>query len=133
MQAPDTPEASRTFSSPSANPDTPSAAPPPYENKGANHDDDATDVKSAVSQASAAVASTAQVTYDELKSKLAQAEAQLATMKDAGLRQRVKTPGGGEKTVEQVAQQVKQKVEGVPVQIVALLCFLSFLLAYFFF
>ena len=73
------------------------------------------------------------MTYDELKSKLAQAEAQLATMKDAGLRQRVKTPGGGEKTVEQVAQQVKQKVEGVPVQIVALLCFLSFLLAYFFF
>jgi hypothetical protein len=72
------------------------------------------------------------MTYDELKSKLVQAEAQLATLKDSGLRQR-KVPGTNEKTVEQVAQQVKQTVEGVPVQIVALLCLLSFLLAYFFF
>lgn len=131
--APDTPDVtSRAFSSPSGNTETPSAAPPPYDNKSNDHDDDTTDVKSAVSQASATVASTAQMTYDELKHKLVQAEAQLANLKDSGLRQR-KVPGTKEKTVEQVAQQVKQTVEGVPVQIVALLCLLSFLLAYFFF
>lgn len=130
---PDTPDlTSRAFSSPSGNTETPSSAPPPYDIKSNEHDDESVDVKSAVSQASATVASTAQVTYDELKQKLAQAEAQLVSLKDGGLRQR-KVPGSNEKTVEQVAQQVKQTVEGVPVQIVALLCLLSFLLAYFFF
>lgn len=130
---PDTPDlTSRAFSSPSGNTETPSSAPPPYDTKSNEHDDEPVDVKSAVSQASATVASTAQVTYDELKQKLAQAEAQLVSLKDSGLRQR-KVPGSNEKTVEQVAQQVKQTVEGVPVQIVALLCLLSFLLAYFFF
>lgn len=131
--SPDTPDlSSRVFSSPSGNTDTPSSAPPPYDNKLTDNDDESVDVKSAVSQASAAVASTAQMTYDELKTKLGQAESQLAALKDSGLRQR-KVPGSNEKTVGQVAQQVKQTVEGVPVQIVALLCLLSFLLAYFFF
>lgn len=87
-----------------------------------------------MSQAASTVSSTAQMTYEELKVKLSQAEAQLANLKDTGLRQRnVKVPGSGDKTVGQVAQQVKQTVEGVPVQIAALLCLLSFLLAYFFF
>lgn len=134
LKTPDTPDlSSRTFSSPSGgNSEAPSSAPPPYDNKATDNDDESVDVKSAVSQASAAVASTAQMTYDELKAKLSQAETQIASLKDSGLRQR-KVPGTNEKTVGQVAQQVKQTVEGVPVQIVALLCLLSFLLAYFFF
>jgi hypothetical protein len=76
------------------------------------------------------------MTYEELKTKLAKAEAQLVNLKDSsGLRQRnVKAVAAeGKVQAAQAAQAVKQSVEGVPVQIVALLCILSFLLAYFFF
>lgn len=75
------------------------------------------------------------MTYEELKNKLAQAEAQLLNLKDSGLRQRnVKTAASDEKTRSgNTAQAVKQQPDGVSVQIVALLCLLSFLLAYFFF
>lgn len=75
------------------------------------------------------------MSYEELKSKLAQAEAQLLNLKDSGLRQRsVKSVSSEEKRpAANTAQVVKQQPDGVPVQIVALLCLLSFLLAYFFF
>ncbi|UNI20953.1 phosphatidylinositol-binding protein scs2 [Purpureocillium takamizusanense] len=135
----DTPEASRTFSSPKAEaPDsTPLHAPPPYPSDDAREDDEKSDrPKSAVSQAATAVSETAQATYEELKAKLAQAEAQLANLKDSGLRQRtVKTASGEKKLPDtgRVAQAVKQQPVGVPVQMVAILCLLSFLLAYFFF
>jgi type VI protein secretion system component VasF len=81
------------------------------------------------------VSATAQATYDELKAKLVQAEAQIANLQDSGLRQRnVKSAAEDiKKPAAEMAQAVKQTVEGVPVQIVALLCLLSFLLAYFFF
>lgn len=55
-----------------------------------------------------------------------------------GLRQR-KTAGSSSNqphsrhTVPELTQAVRQGTEGVPIQIVALLCLLSFLLAYFFF
>ncbi|PNY27539.1 Uncharacterized protein TCAP_02530 [Tolypocladium capitatum] len=140
--ASDTPEASRTYSSPRPNAEsTPLSAPPPYTSDDAKDDDDdykSDRPKSAVSQAATSVATavpeTAQVAYEELKAKLAQAETQIANLKDSGLRQRnvpaataeVRKPGG------QVAQAVKQP-EGVSVKTVAILCLLSFLLAYLFF
>lgn len=128
----------RTYSSPRANAEsTPFSAPPPYTSDDAKDDDDdykSDRPKSAVSQAATAMSETAQATYEELKAKLAQAEARVAELKDSGLRQRnvkaataeVKKVGG------QVAQAVKQP-EGVSVKVVAILCLLSFLLAYLFF
>lgn len=95
-----------------------------------------TTIASTISQATTAAANTAQATYEELKAKLAQAEAQIATLKETGLRQRnVKTSGEDEKkpAIAQTAQAVRETVEGVPVQMVAILCLISFLLAYFFF
>lgn len=79
--------------------------------------------------------SAAEVTYDELKAKLLQAEAQLVALKDNGLRQRnVKSSSDDDKRpIAQTAQAVSQTVEGVPVQMAAILCLVSFLLAYFFF
>lgn len=143
-QANETPDAPRTFSSPSAGHanSTPSSAPPPYASDDGVEEDyanantnAAANVKSAVSQAAAAVTETAQLTYEELKTKLGQAEAQLLNLKDGGLRQRnVKAASSDEKKpAGQTTQALKQRPEGVPVQIVALLCLLSFLLAYFFF
>lgn len=137
-QVTDTPEASRTYSSPRGNANsTPSSDPPPYEDDGRSVEDEKPEARdSALTQAANKVTSTAQMTYEELKEKLAQAEAQIASYKDSsGLRQRnVKGSSSGEKnSAGEVAQAVKQTVEGVPVQLVALLCLVSFLLAYFFF
>lgn len=74
---------------------------------------------------------------DELKSQLSEANAQIQKLKerlaDQGLRQR-KIGGDSEKTAPTMQQQQAQPVDaGVPVQIVAGLCLLSFLIAYFFF
>jgi hypothetical protein len=93
------------------------------------------EVKSAISQATASIKETAELTYEELKAKLAQAEQQLVSLKDSGLRQRnVKSDSNDEKRpVAQTAQAIQQTVEGVPVQMAAILCLVSFLLAYFFF
>ena len=76
-----------------------------------------------------------QLTYEELKAKLEAAEAQILALRDnSGLRQRAaKATEAGKEATGQLATAVRQNVEGVPVQIVAALCFLSFLLAYFFF
>ncbi|KAK8915203.1 hypothetical protein VCV18_010748 [Metarhizium anisopliae] len=136
--ATETPDAPRTFSSPGGNANsTPLSAPPPYASDDAAEeaDDKPERPKSAVSHAATSVSEAAQVSYDELKSKLAQAEAQLLNLKDSGLRQRsVKSASSEEKRpAANTAQVVKQQPDGVPVQIVALLCLLSFLLAYFFF
>ncbi|RLM01241.1 hypothetical protein CFD26_108752 [Aspergillus turcosus] len=74
---------------------------------------------------------------DELKSQLSEANAQIQKLKerlaDQGLRQR-KIGGDSEKTAPTMQQQQAQPVDaGVPLQIVASLCLLSFLIAYFFF
>ncbi|KAG5979446.1 hypothetical protein E4U55_005159 [Claviceps digitariae] len=140
----DTPDAFRSFSSPSAGHTnaTPSSAAPPHTSDdaaAAQEDEDAKSIaksKSTVSQAATAVSESAQLTYEELKTKLAQAETQLLNLKDGGLRQRnVKSSSfSDEKTLTgQTKQAVKEQPEGVSVQIVAILCLISFLLAYFFF
>lgn len=137
----ETPEVPRAFSSPGATNETsPSTAPPPYPTEDTPVQDEEPEekpeAKSTISQATTAVASAAETTVDALKAKLAQAEAQIASLKETGLRQRnVKSaPVDDEKrAVAKMNQAVKQTVEGVPVQIAALLCLISFLLAYFFF
>ncbi|OJJ44742.1 hypothetical protein ASPZODRAFT_134852 [Penicilliopsis zonata CBS 506.65] len=76
---------------------------------------------------------------EDLNAKLSDAYAQIAKLKeklaDQGLRQR-KAPVGAAETATPSLQQQQQPQSaeaGVPVQIVAGLCLLSFLLAYFFF
>ncbi|KJZ73875.1 hypothetical protein HIM_06768 [Hirsutella minnesotensis 3608] len=133
----DTPDAN-VYSSPKTNTDsTPSSAPPPsYTAEDPREDEGSRSErpKSAVSQAATAVSDTAQSTYEELKVKLAQAEAQIASLKDNGLRQRnVKSAVGSEKKAAGAMTQAVKQADGVPVQMVAMLCLLSFLLAYFFF
>ncbi|KAM5352680.1 hypothetical protein ACJ41O_005402 [Fusarium nematophilum] len=141
--ATDTPDASRTFSSPALNDQSPSAgAPPPYQSDEAPVEDekaqleDAAEPKSTITQATTAVKEAAELTYEELKAKLSQAEAQIVALKESGLRQRnVKSASSEDekKPLSQAAQAVNQTVEGVPVQMAAILCLVSFLLAYFFF
>ncbi|KAI5462096.1 PapD-like protein [Mariannaea sp. PMI_226] len=136
----DTPDA-RSFSSP-ATTDEPatSSAPPPYhrditpEPEEEEKHDEKPEVKSTISQATTAVTSVADATVEELKAKLAQAEAQIASLRDSGLRQRnVKSSSDERFPAPTVNQAVKQTIEGVPVQMAAILCLISFLLAYFFF
>ncbi|KAF4463457.1 (VAMP)-associated [Fusarium albosuccineum] len=139
--ATDTPDVSRTYSSPVIKEESPSAAaPPPYQTEEAPVQDEKLheepEAKSTISQATTAVKEAAELTYEELKAKLAQAEAQLVTLKDSGLRQRnVKSTSSDDdkRPLAQTAQAVTQTVEGVPVQMAAILCLISFLLAYFFF
>lgn len=73
---------------------------------------------------------------DELKSQLADANAQIQRLKDRladqGLRQR-KTGGDAKAAPATIQQTHAQAESGVPVQMVAGLCLLSFLIAYFFF
>ncbi|KAK4121329.1 VAMP-associated protein [Parathielavia appendiculata] len=102
----------------------------------------------AAAGAAATVKSAAVETYEELKDRLAKAEATIASLKNeaaSGLRQRKPAPSESEGktstaattgTGAQLAQAERptvQGTEGVPVQIVALLCLASFLLAYFLF
>ncbi|PFH60441.1 hypothetical protein XA68_10916 [Ophiocordyceps unilateralis] len=131
--ATDTPT-SRAYSSPRGASDSNPAPSYSAESSYDHGDGKSEHPKSAVSQAATAVSESAQVTYEELKAKLAQAEAQIVMLKDNTLRQRSAKPGANEGKVASspIAQAVKQ-VDGVPVQAVAILCLLSFLLAYFFF
>lgn len=106
-------------------------------------------IQSTISSAQAATAATvASVksataeTYEELKAKLATAEETIARLTNeaaSGLRQRKAAVATtlDEKNVagqaQELAQAVRQGTEGVPVQVAAVLCLVSFLLAYFFF
>jgi hypothetical protein len=88
----------------------------------------------------AQVKSTASETYEELKSRLAQAEATIASLRDqatSGLKQRKHIASTSDEKsagpTQALAQAQRQGTEGVPIQIVATLCLVSFLLAYFFF
>lgn len=82
----------------------------------------------------AKVEDTLPLTYDELKAKLVEAQATISSYASEGglLLHQVSKGETGNKTVDDVAHRV-QAAQGVPVQIVALLCLISFLLAYFLF
>ncbi|KAJ6063971.1 hypothetical protein N7499_012651 [Penicillium canescens] len=91
---------------------------------------------SALSSAKSAVAN-ALPSSDELKAQLAEANAQIQRLKDRladqGLRQR-KTGAEVGKAAPAIMQQSHGQTEaGVSIQVVAGLCLLSFLIAYFFF
>lgn len=88
----------------------------------------------------AAEKSSADYASDDVKEKPAKSEEKPAAVSSAtsGLRQRKQTAteSGEPKSTRpapELAQAVRQGTEGVPVQIVAILCLASFLLAYFFF
>jgi hypothetical protein len=74
------------------------------------------------------------LTYDELKEKLAEAQKTIAAYaQEGGLRLRKAAKGEtSNETVNQVAHRI-QATQGVPLQVVAALCLVSFLLAYLFF
>jgi hypothetical protein len=84
---------------------------------------------------SSSIAAAVPPTYDDLKAKLAEAQATIASYsQEAGLRMRKVAKGEtSSETVNNLAQQVHQAPQGVPLQIVAALCLVSFLLAYLFF
>jgi hypothetical protein len=73
---------------------------------------------------------------EDLSAQLAEAKAQIQNLRDRladqGLRQR-KIGGETEKSATPALQQQQSVEPGVPVQMVAGLCLLSFLIAYFFF
>lgn len=121
----DTPEASRSFSSPEASHDTftPSAAPPPYsDDKKEPVEEKGKPVKQVVNETAATVASAAVKVKEKAEQEL---------------RQRNIASGASTTTQKQpaptLAQAVSPAAQGVPVKITALLCFLAFLIAYFFF
>lgn len=128
----DTPDVSRNFSSPSA------GAPPPYEDDASAVDaEEKAPIETPAAlagRAIPAVQEAGKATLESAKSTLATAQEKVASIKDDGLRQRKVKVGESEKRVpSELAQTVKQSADGVSVPIVALLCLLSFLLAYFFF
>ncbi|OHW93827.1 vesicle-associated membrane protein-associated protein [Colletotrichum incanum] len=132
-----TPDVSNVYSSPGQEADgsgSPSASAARPSTSDVKDDTVSEKAQSTVSAASHVVANTAQATYDELKQKLSQAEAKIASLQDtSGLRQRVKTESEKLPSTQEAAAAVRQGVDGVSVQVVAILCLLSFLLAYFFF
>jgi hypothetical protein len=91
-------------------------------------------VKDSVTPAAAAISNAVPTSYEDLKAQLAQAQAIIASYnQEGGLRMR-KAAGASADTTTAAADSVRQQAaEGVPVQIVAALCLLSFLLAYMFF
>lgn len=87
------------------------------------------------------VKSTAGATYEGLKDQVANVEAKVSSLTSdatSGLRQRktgAANPAetGSAPPVKELARATRQGTEGVPIQIVAVLCLLSFLLGYLFF
>ncbi|KAJ5542150.1 hypothetical protein N7535_004573 [Penicillium sp. DV-2018c] len=117
--------------------DEASPVPPPNFTEKTKSETTQREPASVIASAKSAVAN-ALPSSDELKSQLAEANAQIQRLKDRladqGLRQR-KT--GTETTGTAIPATIQQShapaASGVPIQGVALLCLLSFLIAYFFF
>ncbi|KAK4695612.1 hypothetical protein P7C71_g2179, partial [Lecanoromycetidae sp. Uapishka_2] len=102
----------------------------------------AASAQSSVSGAATSVANAVPTSGEDLKAQLAQAKATIMRLtqqtEEQGLRQR-KTDAVNQDSRERITTGTtgmgiqQQPVDGVPVQIVAALCLLSFLLAYFLF
>lgn len=93
-------------------------------------------VAASVGAAASSVASAVPTSTADLQSQLEAAKAEIARLKqqaESGLRKRI--PESTEKAKEQLqtVTSAEAPTEGVPVQITAALCLLSFLLAYFLF
>lgn len=133
-----TPDISRAYASPSNNDDTVSnPSPPPYpeESKPVKKEPVEDTPKTTVGQIKSQIASTVQPTYEELKRKLADAEATIESLRQESSLRKRKGGSDSEKTSQgqQLATATRQVAEGVPVKIVAILCLLTFLLSYIFF
>lgn len=133
-----TPDAPPAYSSPREHDIPSSTAPTRSEPSPDPSHDGHEDAKSFVSGVGTTVVSVKDSTVDALKEKLAQAEAMITSLKagDTGLRQR-KAAGTSSSEGAGIGPQIQEAIQQVPggvsVQIVAALCLLSFLLAYFFF
>ncbi|MCJ1279970.1 phosphatidylinositol-binding protein scs2 [Puttea exsequens] len=99
----------------------------------------ATTVQNTTANAASSVANAVPTSTEDLKAQLASAKAQIARLtEDSGLRQR-KADAVVQDSRERITTGTtgmgvqQQPMDGVPVQIVAALCLLSFLLAYFLF
>lgn len=125
---------------------TPDVAPPAYSSPG-DYSTSQTDAKTEneikpeelpATAGVAAIATTqnSDLSPDELKQQLIQAEKVIAQLKQdqEGLRQR-KTAGTDKASSKPaaLAQAAPAGTEGVPIKLAAILCFLSFMLAYLFF
>ncbi|PKS07760.1 hypothetical protein jhhlp_006368 [Lomentospora prolificans] len=133
-----TPDISRAYASPSNNADTVSnPSPPPYpeESEPVTKEHVEETPKTTAGQIKSQIASIAQPTYEELKRKLADAEATIESLRQESVLRKRKGGSDDEKTSQgqQLATATRQVAEGVPVKIVAILCFLTFLLSYIFF
>lgn len=99
----------------------------------------ASSVKSSVTAAAASVANAVPTSSQDLQAQLTDAKATIAKLRQqvensSGLRQRKTEPTHDSKAKLATAERVQQApAGGVPVQIVAGLCLLSFLVAYFLF
>ncbi|KAI1380857.1 VAMP-associated protein [Hypoxylon crocopeplum] len=127
---------------------TPDAAPPAYsspvdyagsqaESKSSTEQNQREEPLSVAGVAAVATSQNSDMSPDELKQQLIQAERVIAQLKQdqEGLRQR-KTASASDKSSSkpaELAQTVRSGTEGVPVKLAAILCFLSFMLAYLFF
>ncbi|KAI1840371.1 hypothetical protein JX266_013424 [Neoarthrinium moseri] len=126
---------------------TPDVAPPAYQSpsdyvKSSPKDEPTSDADnspstSALGGVAATVSTKASETYEELKAQLSQAQQTIVQLKNdqSGLRQRkpAEDKSSSAQSGAPLAQQVRQGTEGVPVKITAVLCLVSFLLAYLFF
>jgi len=91
-------------------------------------------VKDSITSTAAAASNAVPTSYEDLKAQLAQAQATIASYgKEGGLRMRKAVGATEDSNATSDAGIRQQAAEGVPVQIVAALCLLSFLLAYLFF
>ncbi|KAI0389597.1 VAMP-associated protein [Xylariaceae sp. FL0594] len=115
------------------------SAAPPSERKPSVDDEAHSETQSTFTAAPAPVTpAKSEPSLEELKQQLKQAEALIAQLNqgDSGLRQR-KTGASEEENPTskpaELAQAVRAGTEGVPVHYTAILCLLSFLLAYIFF
>jgi hypothetical protein len=132
--------------------DTPGTVPPPaYSNDrtpspeqaftpdtrriSVRHEENSPNEKSVPAALASNVAAAVPLSYDEMKAKLAEAQATIASYAEqGGVRLRKAAEGKtSSETVNAIAHQVQAGPSGVPLQIVAGLCLISFLLAYFFF
>ncbi|KAI8963703.1 VAMP-associated protein [Daldinia sp. FL1419] len=122
---------------------TPDVAPPAYSSPG-NYSNTQSDIKEGSENKREELAAAAAITTtqnsdlspEELKQQLLQAEKVIAQLKQdqEGLRQR-KTAGADKVSSKpaELAQATPAGTEGVPIKLAAILCFLSFMLAYLFF
>ncbi|KAI1475302.1 VAMP-associated protein [Daldinia eschscholtzii] len=126
---------------------TPDVAPPAYSSPG-DFSASQTDIKTEDNESKreelpaaggvAAIATTqnSDLSPEQLKQQLIQAEKVIAQLKQdqEGLRQR-KTAGTDKASSKptELAQTARSGTEGVPIKLAAILCFLSFMLAYLFF